>query len=178
MGNLSRQLDPGRITYTWFPDLSRADLGIGPTGVYWIRGIQARDKAAGKLASLDVTSNAHPDPAVTPVRSSGPLVTTDTPPLVGTFQQLLWQLGATPATHSEIHAQLTNVSVLSYQLGRAGIQPDQRATLTVTSDGPVLLGLSGLAAGQQVHVGSSTKSASATGTIAVSLPSGTSTVQL
>lgn len=178
MGGLSRTHDPGRITYSWFPNLSRDDLGIGPTGVYWIRGLHARDQRPGRLASLDVTSSARPDPAVTPARTSGPLVTSDTPPLAGTFQELAWQLGARPTAQSTITAQLTNVSILSYRLGRAGIAPGQRATLSFASDGPVQLGLSGLAPGQQVRVGATTATASATGTVAVSLPAGSSSVQL
>jgi hypothetical protein len=179
MGNLTRQRDPGRITYSWFPDLTRADLGIGPTGVYWVRGLQARDRRPGQLASIDVTSAARPDPAVTAVRSTGPLVTTDTPPLIGTFGQLLWQTGGTPAARREITAHLTNVSVLSFQLGRAGIGPNQTATISVDSpDGPVQLGLAGLGPGQIVRIGTSTRTATPQGTIALSLPQGTSIIRL
>jgi hypothetical protein len=178
MGNLSRTTNPGHIIYTWFPDLTRTDLRIGPTGVYWVRGLQARDRAPGRLASLDVTSSADPDPAVTVQRSSGPVVTGDTPPLTGTFRQLLWQTGPRPAPGATIVATLTNVSVLSFDLGRAGLAPGQRATITVTSDGPVRLGLTGLAPAQVVHAGSTSQTATAGGTAAVSLPAGASTVTL
>ena len=106
------------------------------------------------------------------------MVTADTPPLTGTFRQLTWQLGPGPVARAEIVAQLINVSVLSFQLGRAGISPGQRATMSVTSDGPVRLGLAGLAPGQTVGVGLSTTIASASGTAAVDLPAGTTTVRL
>ena len=113
------------------------------------------------------------------MRSSGPVVTTDTPPLIGTFRQLLWQTGGTPLARRQITANLTNVSVLSFQLGRAGIGANQSATISVVSpDGAVQLGLAGLGPGQIVRIGSSTHTATAQGTIALSLPQGTSTIQL
>ena len=83
MGAGKRTRDPGRITYSWFPHLRRPELGIGPTGAYWVRGLRARNAGPGVLASIDVTSAARPDPAVTPVRTSGPVLTPDTPPVAG-----------------------------------------------------------------------------------------------
>jgi hypothetical protein len=178
LGSSKRTRDPGRITYTWFPHLTRPGLGIGPTGVYWVRGLRARGAGPGVLASIDVSTAAHPDPAVTEVRTSGPVVTPDTPPVVGTFSELAWELGTRPAVQRRITARLTDVAALTLTLGRAGIRPGQTATVTVQTDGPTRLGLTGLAAGQRVRVGDHTVTASPAGTATVSLPAGSSTVRL
>jgi hypothetical protein len=178
MGSLTRTRDPGRITYTWFPHLTRTDLGIGPTGVYWVRGLRARNGAPGVLASLDISSSAHPDRVVTAVRSSGAVLTPDTPPVPGTFSDLQWHLGARPIASPLITARLTDVAALTFALGRAGIGPGQQARISVQTDGPTTLGLTGLAAGQRVRVGSRTLFASPSGTASVGLPAGVSTVRL
>ena len=178
MGSAKRTRDPGRITYSWFPHLTRPALGIGPTGAYWVRGLRARDAAPGRIASIDVSSAARPEPAITPVRTSGPVLTPDTPPVPGTFSELNWQLGARPAAQRRITARLVDVAALSLTLGRAGITPGQTATISVQTDGATTLGLTGLAAGQPVRVGTRTIDASASGTASVPLPSGASTVTL
>jgi hypothetical protein len=130
------------------------------------------------LASIDITSAARPDPAVTPVRTSGPVLTSDTPPVAGTFSELAWQLGSRPAPQRRITARLVDVSALSFTLGRAGIAPGQAATISVQTDGATTLGLTGLAPGQRVRVGGRTVTASSSGTASVALTAGTSTVTL
>jgi pimeloyl-ACP methyl ester carboxylesterase len=178
MGAGKRTRDPGRITYSWFPHLRRPELGIGPTGAYWVRGLRARNAGPGVLASVDITSAARPDPAVTPVRASGPVLTSDTPPVAGTFSELTWQLGSRPAAQRRITARLVDVAALSFALGRAGIAPGQAATISVQTDGATTLGLTGLAPGQRVRIGGRTVTASSSGTTSVALAAGTSTVTL
>ena len=140
---------PGRITYSWFPHLRRPELGIGPTGVYWVRGLRARN--AGPVCSPPSTSPPPPDPTRRSPRCGRPVrcVTSDTPPVAGTFSELAWQLGARPAPQRRITARLVDVAALSFTLGRAGIAPGQTATISVQTDGPTTLGLTGLAPGQR-----------------------------
>jgi pimeloyl-ACP methyl ester carboxylesterase len=178
MGSLKRTRDPGRITYSWYPNLSRPAWGIGPTGVYWVRGLRARDTGPGVLGSLDISSSAHPDQVITPVRSSGAVLTPDTPPVPGTFSDLRWRLGARPIASPLITARLTDVAALSFTLGRAGIAPGHAARISVQTDGPTTLGLTGLAPGERVQVRGRTVHASPSGAASVALPSGVSTVSL
>ena len=41
MGTGPRQGDPGHITFTWYPQLVRPDLGIGPHQVWWLSDLTA-----------------------------------------------------------------------------------------------------------------------------------------
>ena len=41
MGTGLRQADPGHITFAWYPQLVRADLGIGPHQVWWLSELTA-----------------------------------------------------------------------------------------------------------------------------------------
>ena len=41
MGTGLRQGDPGHITFTWYPQLVRPDLGIGPHQVWWLSDLTA-----------------------------------------------------------------------------------------------------------------------------------------
>ena len=115
----------GRITYTWFPDLSRADLGIGPTGVYWIRGIRCVTRRQASWPRSMRTSKCVSDPAVMPVRSACSSRPT----------RRRWSAPSNSccgnwatAAHSEIHAKL-NDAVAQPPLGDQpeDLQPDLRS---------------------------------------------------
>src|ERR1700730_10328076 len=59
MGTGLRQGDPGHMTFAWYPELVRPDLGIGPHRVWWLSDLTAEpDTAAtrGALASVDAQS--------------------------------------------------------------------------------------------------------------------------
>ena len=65
MGTGPRQGDPGHITFTWYPQLVRPDLGIGPHQVWWLSDLTADpDTTAtrGARASVDARSHARPNP--------------------------------------------------------------------------------------------------------------------
>ncbi|HZT64917.1 MAG TPA: alpha/beta hydrolase-fold protein [Acidimicrobiales bacterium] len=139
VGLAQKVVDPGTIHYSWYPDAARADFGIGPTGVYWIRAIVGRDRAPGALATIDATSGMRPDPRITPVRSQSANVPGDpTPALV---VQQSWRLGAAPAPTPQLSLRLTNVADLSVDLARAGFPAGQRVSLTVVTDGAVVVRL-------------------------------------
>ena len=42
MGTGLRQGDPGHITFAWYPQLVRPDLGIGPHRVWWLSELTGR----------------------------------------------------------------------------------------------------------------------------------------
>ncbi len=65
MGTGPRQGDPGHITFTWYPQLVRPDLGIGPHQVWWLSDLTADpDTTAtpGARASVDARSHAQAGP--------------------------------------------------------------------------------------------------------------------
>src|SRR5258706_15763720 len=91
MGNLTRERSPHAVSLTWYPALTRPDYGIGTTGAYWMRGLTARQSGPGVTARVDATSGAEPSTFAGLVNTSGPVVTGDTPPLVGAYQEQAWQ---------------------------------------------------------------------------------------
>ena len=95
IGNPTRVRNPQTVDYHWYPNLSRTDLGIGTTTAYWVQNLAARTTTPGQVASVDATSAAIPDPAIS-VSKTGPTVSTAGPtPALVTDQT--WTTGAKPA---------------------------------------------------------------------------------
>src|SRR5581483_2800813 len=105
----------------------------GTTGAYWLRDLTARSTAA--LADVDATSGRRPDPAVTPVRSSGVDPTTPLEPAY--YSQLDWKTGTRPAATNTLTLALHNVAGVRVDLPLAGFAAGQHGTLRLTTDGPV-----------------------------------------
>lgn len=165
--------DPGAFSYDWYPSLTSAALGIGATGDYWLSGLSARTAADGTLATIQADDQALPDPAVT-IHRSGPALVTQ--PLPGTETSLTWTQGARPAAARRMALTLGDVAGLTVDTAAARLPT---GTITVTSDGPVRLGLAHLPAGTPVSVGGRpVTTAGSDGAAAVSLPGGTSVVVL
>lgn len=144
LGDPRRTTNPPRITFTWYPHLTRADLGIGPTGVYWIRDLAARDNAPGTLAHLDAVA-ARPQPTITPVRTQNARIPGEATPSV--VQQLTWQLGK-PAPSKTATLTLTNVGRLAVDAVSAGVASG--GVLNATTDGTTQLTLTHLKPGTEV----------------------------
>lgn len=169
--------NPAHVTYDWYPDLDRPDLGIGSTGAYWLRDTRGRTVAPGTVATLDAVSSALPNPAITPVTSTGVLAPGDPFPAVVTEQS--WVYGAQPALRPMITLRLSDVGSLGVDLVRAGIPAGRGAALPVTTDGPVTVTL--LRAGPGLPVGLDgvrVGTVSASGQIAVPVPTGSHTISL
>ena len=160
-----RTVDPGRVTYSWFPDLARRDLGIGTTTAYWLGDLTARDTTPGTLAAVDATAATIPDRSITPARS-GPVLVDD--PTPATFTSLLRGYGAAPAARPELALRLTDVASLSVDTVRTRFAC---GTLRTTSDGPAVVTLRGLRPGTRVG----TAVAPASGDVAVPVPAGDAT---
>jgi hypothetical protein len=130
--------DPGTIHYTWYPDLTDTDLGLGPTGVYWLRDLVARDRAPGRLATVDATSFARPAEPHVVVRTKTVAVPGDPTPAV--VKDAVWKpTGPKPAAKPILRLRLTDVSAVTVDLQRAGFGPTRTVTATVTTDGPTTL---------------------------------------
>jgi Enterochelin esterase and related enzymes len=95
MGTGLRQGDPGHITFAWYPELVRPDLGIGPHRVWWLSDLTADpDTTAtrGATASVDARSYARPDPTRTTRRRRGFEPGLDLSP--GLYTELVWRIGS------------------------------------------------------------------------------------
>jgi hypothetical protein len=172
LGHLTRVLNPGSFTFTWYPDLDSPSLGIGPSGDYWISGLVAANTAAGTQATVTADSAALPEPAITVEHHVGAAVG----PTEAATDSLTWETGATPAARQALSLSLTDVSDIAVDTVRAGLTC---ATVTTTSDGPVALTLLRLRPGSSVTEGGTTlATATAGGQATVHLATGTTSVQL
>jgi pimeloyl-ACP methyl ester carboxylesterase len=131
MRGVVRETVPADVDFTWYPYDQRSDLGIGPTGAYWVGGIAGRDSSPSKLSSIAAVSHGLRNPAVTPVRTPGVSVPGDPSPAV--VQELTWTLGAAPATTNAVDLHLTNVGALTIDTAAAGLTTG--AQVAVDSDG-------------------------------------------
>ena len=176
IGNARRVVNPGTVDYRWYPNLSRADLGIGTTGDYWVRSPAARTSAAGSIASVKAVSGMRPEPAHTVVKSSSANVPGDPSPALVVDNR--WQFGATPAAKATLALTTANVSRLTIDMVRAGFRPGQTSTVTAKTDAPTSLRLTGLAPNAPVRIGTTTVRADGSGVAVVPLPAGASTVRI
>jgi pimeloyl-ACP methyl ester carboxylesterase len=171
LGQLERKQDPGSFTFSWYPDLDSSTLGIGPSGDYWVSGLQARDSAPGQLATVSAASDAIREPQETVEHHTG---TADSPTPALT-DSLTWTPGATPAARQALTLGLTNVAAATVETLAAKLQC---ATITATTDGATSLTLAQLRPESAVSEnGETVASASSSGNATVELASGTSTLQ-
>jgi predicted esterase len=174
MGNLTRTRAPHSVSLTWYPALARTDWGIGTSGAYWMRDLRARLSGPGVTARVDATSGAVPSTFAGLVNTSGPLVTGDTPPLAGTFEEQAWRSGPAAVRVAHVDVQLVNVAAATVQLARAGFATGEAGTITARTDGATTLTLTDLAPGAAVtRNGVVVTHASANGTARIALGSGT-----
>jgi len=174
-----RRAAPGRVTFSWYPALTRRDLGIGPTGAWWVRRPTARAVSEGTVARVDAHSHARPDRGYTsavrhqPVAGDGgsgeahgpgtvlggpgetlaellPELATGADPAFGVRATRSWAMGDVPARQPRLELDLRNVGSLRLPLGDAGRRPRERFTITVASDGPVAIQLRQLERGRRV----------------------------
>jgi dienelactone hydrolase len=150
LGRTRRETEAARIDYTWLPHLVRADYGIGPTGVYWLRDIAARTSVAGSLAHIVAHSAGVVDPLVTPVKSYNAYVPGDPSPAL--VEEQTWKRTGTAPLGSTLELALTNVRSVGVDAARAGLSRFSAVTVTLTSDGPSVVTLRGLKPGAVVQV--------------------------
>ncbi len=144
LGKPVRKVNPGHFTYSWYPSLDNAALGIGATGDYWLSALTARNRAFGTIATVEAFDAARPERKVTDERFGPALVTQ---PLPGTETALRWKLGGRPAAHKRMTLRLTDVSSLTLDARAAKLLT---GTITVVGDGATRLTIARLPAGTQV----------------------------
>ena len=135
MGTGLRQGDPGHITFTWYPQLVRHDLGIGPHQVWWLSQLTADpDTTAGRgaRASVDARSHARPDPTRTTRRRRGFEPDLDLSP--GLYTELLWRIGSAVDPLPSLALNLTHVAGLTVDVARAGLASLHTSTINVVTD--------------------------------------------
>ena len=130
MNGPARVQNPGHVTYSWYPNLDRADYGIGSTGAYWVRDTKGRDVAAGSVSRVDAVSLARPE-KITTAKTAGALIPGD--PFPATVTEQTWKTGTPPPARQVINLDLRNVGSLTLDLARAGI--NGHAVINVVSDG-------------------------------------------
>lgn len=135
MGTGLRQPDPGHITYAWYPELVRPDLGLGPQHVWWISDLEADPGLAGRrgaVASVDARSYARPDPTRTIRRHRGVEPDLDLSP--GLYTELLWRIGAAVEPIPFLTLKLTGVAGITVDVARAGLASLDTSTVDVSTD--------------------------------------------
>ncbi|BBY44211.1 alpha/beta hydrolase-fold protein [Mycolicibacterium celeriflavum] len=145
MGTGLRQSDPGHITYSWYPELVRPDLGLGPHRVWWLSNLTADPGLAdtrGAVASVDARSYARPDPTRTIRRRRGVEPDLDLSP--GLYTELLWRTGPAVEPLPFLTLKLTGVAGLSVDVARAGLASLGTSTIDVSTDTPARVELAAL----------------------------------
>jgi pimeloyl-ACP methyl ester carboxylesterase len=135
MGTGLREADPGHITFAWYPQLTRPDLGIGPHRVWWLADLTAAPglvATRGAVAKVDARSYARPDRTRTARRRRGFVPHFD--PTPGLFTELVWQLGPPSDALPYLTLQLTGVAALTVDVARAGLASLPLTTITVATD--------------------------------------------
>jgi hypothetical protein len=203
-----RERAPAHVTFSWYPDLSRGDLRIGPTGAWWVRRPVARDTGAGVLARVDAHSRALPERAVTSAarydsvsnpggggESHGtgtflgapgdqladalPDVLDTLEPSVGVRATRTWTMGDALGRRPLLDLDLRNVRSLRVPLRAAGRHRREHFRLSVATDGDTALSLRQLEPGRSVEVdGRRAGRAGPRGRLTVRLGAGQHTVAL
>ena len=153
MGTGLRQADPGHITFAWYPQLVRADLGIGPHQVWWLSELTADPSVAarrGAVAQVDARSYARPDPTHTVRHHRGVVLSFE--PTPGLYSELDWRVGPPVDPLPYLTLRLTGVVSLTVDVARAGLAALPSSTITVATDGAAHIALAGLPAGAEVQV--------------------------
>jgi len=153
MGTGQRQPDPGHITFTWYPQLTRDDLGIGPHRVWWVSELRAAGDVTAKrgaMARVDARTYARPDPTRTTRRRRGVVPGFD--PTPGLYTEQTWQTGTTPAALASLELELSGVDSLAVDVARAGLATLPRSSIGVVTDHAVHVKLVALPPGTTVEL--------------------------
>jgi len=162
-----RNASPAHIVYRLDPAMSVIDETIGLSlrhdSAYWISGLRPNDEE--KICTVDVASEAlprwqrqldevdaefdnltggrnlcGPDPAMQPTKD--------------TWHELSWIVSngdPLPQTNT-ITAMLQNVAAVTFDLNRAGVDTGEQASVSLDTDGPCSLTLTGLSPAQSILV--------------------------
>jgi hypothetical protein len=140
MGQRTVVRDPGSFTFTWFPSAADRQLGLGPTGDYWIQRLRGVG-GPGVTATVVATSLALPQPRVSAVRTtSADPAASPTPAIV---RRLSWVLRPAPPTRAVLDLRFTNVAAATVDLAGAGFGAGEPGTASVCTGTRLVLTLGG-----------------------------------
>ncbi|MBV9514630.1 MAG: peptidase [Mycobacteriaceae bacterium] len=148
-----RQPDPGHITFAWYPQLVRSELGIGPHRVWWLSDLKADAGVTarrGALAKVDARSHARPDPVRT-VRRHGSFLP-HLIPTPGVVVEQTWVGGSAAPPQPYLTLDLSGVGSLTLDVARAGLASLAVSTIAVSTDVVVTVTLAALPAGVEVSL--------------------------
>jgi pimeloyl-ACP methyl ester carboxylesterase len=183
---LDRVKSPARVRYTIDSNMFREDedsgLNLTYDGAYWVDGMES----AGGKASVDLTSRAFGYmPTPQPTTHTEEQNITEGRDFCGTPSDVktrdTWDEQGKIVGRVAIDAEpsvtgtLTNLTAVSIDAGRAW-NGATAGVLTLTTDGPMTLTLTGLAPGSTIQADGTTTTADAGGVAVVPLASGTTTV--
>jgi pimeloyl-ACP methyl ester carboxylesterase len=153
MGTGLRQADPGHITFAWYPQLVRTDLGIGPHQVWWLSELTAAPEVVarrGAVAEVDARSYARPDPTHTVTHHRGVVGHFD--PTPGLYSELDWRVGPSVGPLPYLTLRLNGVGGLTVDVERAGLASLPSSTISVATETATQITLGGLGAGVVVQL--------------------------
>lgn len=153
MGTVLRQADPGHITFAWYPQLVRADLGIGPHQVWWLSELTTDPTVTarrGATAEVDTRSYARPDPMHSIRRRRGFVPHFDRTP--GLYTELDWRVTGPADALPYLTLRLAGVASLTVDVERAGLASLPSSSIAVASDTAAQITLGGLPDGVQVRL--------------------------
>jgi pimeloyl-ACP methyl ester carboxylesterase len=153
MGTGLRSTDPGHITFTWYPQLVREDLGIGPHRAWWLSDLTATPEVTqrrGATARVDARSYARPDPARSTRRHGGAILEFD--PAPGVYLEQGWRTAPPPERRPVLTLDLRDVASLTVDLARAGFRPAERGTIMISTNSSLELTLQGPATGTPIVI--------------------------
>ena len=145
LGNKRIDFNPPHVTYTYNPSMDFAADGTKAGHAYWVSAVGVRDKAANYgEATVDVLSHGFGvgDPTPSPTeRGVGVLKGGRIPAIAYESQWRTWGPAPRVPGADELDVKATNASALTIDPERARVNCSAR--VTVTTDGPVSITLSG-----------------------------------
>jgi pimeloyl-ACP methyl ester carboxylesterase len=136
LGDAAVDRNPTHVTFSYLPEADSPDYGLVHDHAYWVSGIVLADASAGfAKGTVDAFTHAHGrgDPAseAGSTAGHGPL------PYVEEFRT--WGEAPTIPAENALTVTLTNVREVTLDGTRAGLDPSQPVTLTVTTDAPAVI---------------------------------------
>ncbi len=154
LGRTTRERTAARIDYSWYPNLSRPELGIGTTGAYWLRELTARTSEPGTIASVRAHSTALADPVISVHKAESADVPGDPSPAIVIDQT--WQRSGFAPRSDALSLDLTGIASLTVDGTRAGLSGASSVAVAMTSDGASTVRVTGLRPGAVLTVAGST----------------------
>ncbi len=165
MGTGERTADPGHITFSWYPQLARPDIGVGPQRVWWISELRASPEVAsrrGAVATVDARSYAKRDEIDRTARRYGLVL--NFRPTPGLYAEQTWQRMRRREARPHLSLRLDGVAAVTADLDRAGLASFPDATIEVVTDGPAEITLERLPPSTTVDIDGEPASCSVTAT--------------